>query len=725
MDRWTNWVIAHRKRLLVGWLVVFLLGGAATSSLGSLLSNRFSVPGSDAQRGFDLLKDHFNERGDGAFTLVGQGDVQAPSFRVSLSAAARRAARVVKGGHAGPVLPAGPRVAYVQVATDLENADAADKTPAMRRAIGSAGGVRTFLTGYPAIAHDTQPIYNSDLQRGESIAIPIAVIVLLFMFGTLGGTIVPLLFAAVSIPTTLGFVWIFAHTMTMAQYAENLVFLIGLGIAIDYSMLVVFRFREELEAREDAYEALRVTMRTAGRATLFSGGTVAIGLALLLAMPLPFMRSMGVAGLLVPLVSIAASATFLPALLAVLGGRVNRLRLVPRRVLAARAIGEGGFWHRLATAIMRRPVAFLAGACAVMVAIAIPALGLHLTGGDNRGLPGGTEASSGLRLLERTLGAGALAPHQVVIDFGRRGGALTAAALAAQRRLAAELRRDPRIEPQTVLDPAELDAAQSRAAHLIDASGEVVQIRAAGRTDAGTSTAMSLVKRIRHDYVPRARFPSSAAVYVAGAPAFGVDFIDKAYGAFPWLIVAVLVISYLLLLRAFRSIVLPAKAVLLNLLSVTATYGLLVLVFRHGWGSVLGLQKSSQIEAWIPIFLFAMLFGLSMDYEVFLLSRMREEWDRGRPNEAAVAYGLEHTGRIITAAAIIMIAAFSGFIAGSFVGLQEFGIGLAGAILLDATIVRMLLVPAAMKLLGKWNWWLPEPVRRAMRLRPLPGLRSS
>jgi len=204
---------------------------------------------------------------------------------------------------------------------------------------------------------------------------------------------------------------------------------------------------------------------------------------------------------------------------------------------------------------------------------------------------------------------------------------------------------------------------------------------------------------------------------VSGAPAFGVDFIDKAYGAFPWLVLAVLVISYLILLRAFRSVVLPAKAVVMNLLSVGATYGVLVLAFEHGWGAGLGLGETPQIDAWIPIFLFALLFGLSMDYEVFLLSRIREEWDRRHDNEAAVAYGLEHTGRIITAAAIIMIAAFAGFIAGSFVGLQEFGLGLSAAILLDATIVRAILVPATMKLLGRWNWYLPERVRRAMRLR--------
>ncbi len=227
---------------------------------------------------------------------------------------------------------------------------------------------------------------------------------------------------------------------------------------------------------------------------------------------------------------------------------------------------------------------------------------------------------------------------------------------------------------------------------------------------------------IRNRYIPAARFPRSDRVLLTGAPAFGVDFTHSAYGAFPWLVVAVLVITYFVLLRAFRSVVLPLKAVLLNLLSVSAAYGVLVLVFQHGAGNPFGFNASPQVEGWIPIFLFATIFGISMDYEVFLLSRMREEWDRHHDNERAVAFGLEHTGRIITAAAVIMIAAFSGFMTGRFAGLQEFGLGLAAAIFLDATVVRALLVPAVMKLLGSWNWYLPERVRRALRLKQPRGV---
>jgi RND superfamily putative drug exporter len=725
---WTRFVIRNRKKVIAFWVAAFVLGAAGAAHLGDLLTNRFSVPGSDAEQGLDLLKKHFHERGDGAFSLVvtpDHGSTRDRGFAVQAQRAARRAAGAIPGAKAGPLQRAGPKVAFAQITTPLENQDAAKKTPAMRRAIGDVPGAKTYLSGFPAINHDTQPIYNDDLAKGETIAIPIALAVLAFMFATLGGVAVPFVFAAVTIPPTLGIVWIFAHFMDMAIYVTNIVSLIGFAIAIDYSMLVVFRYREELERHDDPHRALERTMATAGRATLFSGLTVAVGLALLVFMPLPFMRSMGVGGLFVPLVSIAASATFLPALLAVMKRGVNRFRIVPQSVLRKRARETGGAWERLARSIMRRPLPYLAASAGVMLALALTATQLHLTSGDNRGIPKTRESTKGLALLERTLGPGALSPNQVVVDTGRPGGAWSAGSLAAQKRLLAQLRSDREVDGGTIQAPALLargarppDAgimARVRRVNLVDASGRYVQIRVAGRSDSGTNAAKDLVNRIRDRYVPRARFGPDAAL-VTGAPAFGVDFVKKAYSAFPWLILAVLVASYLILLRAFRSVVLPVKAVFMNVLSVSATYGVLVLAFQHGWGNALSLQSSSQVEAWIPIFLFAMLFGLSMDYEVFLLSRMREEWDKRGNNEAAVAYGLERTGRIITAAAIVMVAAFSGFIFGSFVGLQEFGIGLAAAILLDATVVRAILVPATMKLLGDWNWYLPERVRRALRL---------
>jgi uncharacterized membrane protein YdfJ with MMPL/SSD domain len=725
---WTRRVVAHRRAVLAVWAILFVLGGWATSNLGSLLTNRFSVPGSDAERGLEILHSRLHQRGDGGFTLVARGTAPgaAQTLAPTTEAAAVRAAAKIPGGRAGPVRDAGHGVVYVEITVPLEAADAKNYTERMRAAIGPVPGVRTYLTGFPALSHDVQPLYAEDLSKGEAIAIPIAVVVLLFMFGTLAAVAVPFIFAFATLPTTLGLVWVIAHLGNMAEYVTNIVTLIGLAIAIDYSMLVVFRYREELDGGAAPADALETTMATAGRATLFSGLTVAIGLALLLLMPLPFMRSMGAGAVLIPLVSIAASATLLPALLSLMGPRINRFRVVPRRILERRASGAPGFWSRLAHSIMRHPVMYFSVSLVLLLALAAPALGLHLTSGDNRNAPHGTEATDGLYLLESTVGPGELAPHQVVVETGTRGGALTAATVAAEQRLIASLRADPRIEASTIQAPSLGTPAAAIRAGLTEGELRTFQVRAAGHTDAGTKEAQALVGTIRGRYIPAARFPKTDIVALTGAPAFGVDFKNKAYSAFPWLVLAVLAITYLVLLRAFRSVVLPLKAVLMNLLSVSAAYGVLVLVFQNGDGHWAGFAHFPQVEAWIPIFLFATIFGISMDYEVFLLSRVREEWDRHHDNERAVAYGLEHTGRIITAAAIIMIAAFSGFMTGRFVGLQQFGLGLAAAIFLDATVVRAILVPATMKLLGNWNWYLPEPVRRAMRLAPpVPAATSS
>jgi putative drug exporter of the RND superfamily len=731
VEAWTRRIIRHRKKVIAVWLVLLFMGGAASAGLSDLLSDRFSVPGSEAEKGRQILSKKMGEKGDGDFTLVvqaGAGGPTGPALQQQTEAGARRAASKVKGAKAAPAQAAGPRVAYAQIPTPLEAVDAAKKTDAMRDAVGKVPGARTYLSGYPAILQDTKEVNNEDLARGESIAIPVAIVVMAFMFGTLGGIAVPLIFALTTIPTSLGIVWIFAHMLNMATYVTQIVALIGLAIAIDYSMLVVFRYREELDTGDDPHEALVRSMTTAGRATLFSGLAVALGLALLVLMPLPFMRSMGIGGLTAPLVSIAAAATFLPALLAVFGRGVNRFRFIPRRILERRAHGEGNFWHRLATSIMKRPYVYFGGALTLIVALVVAATGLQVTGGsDSNGIPKTQESTRGLAVLEKTIGPGALAPNQIVIDTHRPGGAYTPAVEAAERRLVASLQRDPEVKPSTVIAPVTLvsdpgtpqPALRERLvqASLADPSGSVAQIRAAAIHDSGTDESNDLVERIRDDYVPAAGF-KDASVYATGQPGFAVDVVDKAYSSFPWLVAAVLVLTYLLLLRAFRSVFLPLKAVVMNVLSVGATYGVLVLVFQHNWGDAIGIGAAEQIDFWIPIFLFAMVFGLSMDYEVFLLSRMREEWDKRHDNQQAVAYGLEHTGRIITACAIIMVAAFSGFIASSFTSLQEFGVGLAVAIFLDATLVRAILVPAFMAIMGDWNWYLPERVRRALRLRP-------
>ena len=710
MERWTRWILRYRWPVLAAWLLVLLAGGYSSSKLPALLSNTFTMPGTDSERARTILEQRYGDRSDGVFTVVFRvPDAHRPGLRVRLQGRLEEAAQKVPSGDARPLVVGSDRVVYGDIVSTLDLAKAKGYTDDLLRALPHGGGVESFVTGQAAIQHDLDPIFNEDLKKGEfRIAIPIALLVLLFVFGLSWAVTIPLIFAACTIMGTLGAVYLFAHEITMATYVTNLVQLIGLGIAIDYSLLIVYRFREELENGGSKDDAILRTMATAGRAVVFSGVTVAIGLALLLFMPSPFMRSMGVGGFLIPLVSILGALTLQPALLSVYGRRGTRRVPILR---LERAHPQRGFWERLAAAIMRRPALFLATGATVLLAAAIPAFALALTPGSAQGIPQHPQAVRGFDILKNAVGAGALSPTQILVDSGSPGGAADPELQASIRSLVGRVQSDPEV--------AFVRYRPSRP--FLDPSGRYAQVVVAGKHEYGEGPAQSFVHRLRDRLIPAVSWPAGSRVLAGGGPPQGVDFLDRSYAVFPWLVLGVLGLTYLLLMRAFRSLLLPLKAVFLNLLSVAASYGMLVVFFKWGVGNdVLGLYQFDQIEGWIPIFLFAMLFGLSMDYEVFLVTRMREAWDETHDNVRSVGLGLERTGRIVTAAAIVMVAAFSGFVAGRVVGLQEFGMGLAVAIFVDATIVRAILVPALMALFGRWNWWLPRSLARAVRVRPSP-----
>ena len=546
------------------------------------------------------------------------------------------------------------------------------------------------------------------------IAIPIAMLILIYVFGSLA-FLLPFMLSAAAIPVTLGVVWIFAHFMTLSTYLQNMVMLIGLGIAIDYTLLMVYRYREEHRSGRSRIEAVERTMETAGRAVVFSGTAVAIGLALMLFMPVPFMRGFGLAGLIIPLVSVLAAVTLLPVLMYWLEDRLDRVRFIPKRLADRRADPVNSFWPRLARWIMKRPARVAGATIAALLLLALPILKIQLTPGSNTGVPQDIQAVKGLNVVAAAVGEGAISPTDLVGDTGRAGGVSDPRVQAAIQRLSVGLRNDPEVA----------GVVWGKGPSFVDSTGRYFHVSAIGRDDYGMPASQKFVDRVRDDIVPAAGFPGGVTVLAGGGPPGGVDFLDMTYGAFPWLVLAVLLFTYVLLVRAFRSILLPLKAIVMNLLSIGAAYGLLVLAFKFGLGEPFGLQQFDQIEGWIPVFLFAMLFGLSMDYEVFLVSRMREEWDLQHDNEAAVATGLAKTGRLVTAAGIIMFAAFMGFVAGSLVGLQQFGFGLAAAIIIDVTVIRALLVPSVMKMFGRWNWWLPDWAARVARVKPSPLARSS
>jgi uncharacterized membrane protein YdfJ with MMPL/SSD domain len=709
IGRWTRVMVHHRWLVLGAWLVVFAASGAAASGLSDLLTNRFTLPGTDTKRAEDILEEHFGQKSTGSFTLVVQGQpgTSAQSLVPAVREAAQRVVKELPTGKLASVAPVSRNVVSANIVSELEPADAKKHTDEMRKAAGKIPGASVYLTGQAAVEHDLDPVFAHDLKVGELyIAIPAAMILLIFVFGSLA-FLIPLMFAAATIPACLGIIWVVANFTELTTYLQNMVMLIGLGVAVDYSLLMVYRFREELRAGGTKEDSLVRTMETAGRAVVFSGTAVAIGLALLLFMPLPFMRGFGVS-LAIPVMSIICAFTLLPVLLYFLGGKLDRIGL--KRLVERRADDEHNFWPRLAHRIMRSPIPFATGAVVLLLALAAPLMDLQLGPGSNTGIPSHLESMRGLNLLTEAVGAGATAPTEIVIDAGRPGGV-----------------RDPQIRQaidglETLLlqDPEVARVTFPEGPQFIDATARYARIEVVGEHEYGLGPSMDFVTRLRDGIVPAAHFPQGVRVFAGGGPPSGVDFLDLTYSTFPWLVLAVLIVTYFLLLRAFRSLLLPLKAIILNLLSISAAYGLLVVVFKWGVGDRLGLTGFDQIEGWIPVFLFAMLFGLSMDYEVFLVSRMREEWDRTHDNEYAVAAGLAKTGRLVTVAGLVMFAAFMGFVAGSIVGLQQFGFGLAAAILIDVTIVRALLVPSAMAIFGRWNWWLPTGVAKLFRVQPSP-----
>jgi putative drug exporter of the RND superfamily len=717
MARWARTMIRFRWAVLAVWIVAFLAAGAASSGLSDLLTNRFVLPGSESDKARSVLGDHFGQKPEGSFSIVVKtSEGGAPALVPRTQAAAVRAAKALPTGQVASVTAVSGDVVTATIVSSLDPADAKGHTDDMREAAGTIPGAQLYVTGQSAVEHDLDPVMNHDLVVGELfIAIPIALAILIFVFGSLA-FLLPFMLAGVAIPVTLGILWIFANFMDLSTYLQNMVMLIGLGIAIDYSLLMVYRYREEHRAGKSREEAVVRTMETAGRAVIFSGTAVAIGLALMLAMPLPFMRGFGIAGLLIPLVSVLAAMTLLPVLLYWLEDRLDRVRLVPKSVQERRWDHERGFWPRLAGAIMRRPLAFAASTAAGLLLVAWPVTQLSLTPGSNTGVPQRLEAVQGLNVLEDAVGAGALAPSDLVINTGRPGGTEDDSVQAAVSRLQVALSIDPEV--------ARVDY-EPQGRQYVDFTHQYLHMQITGKHEYGLPPAQDFVERLRDDLVPGAGFPAGVEVLAGGGPPGGVDFLDLTYSAFPWLVLAVLLLTYLLLVRAFRSLLLPLKAIVMNLLSIGAAYGLLVVAFKYGAGEPFGIQQYDQIEGWIPVFLFAMLFGLSMDYEVFLVSRMREEWDNTHDNVRAVTSGLAKTGRLVTAAGLIMFAAFMGFVAGSIVGLQQFGFGLAAAIFIDVTIIRALLVPSVMKLFGRWNWWLPDWAAKIMRVEPSPLAPSS
>jgi RND superfamily putative drug exporter len=692
-----------RVLALWGVIVVMSLGLIATL-LGSALTSESSLTGRpDSVAARELIDARLpgQRRTDEVIILRSEHRVGSdPAFAARIGAVT--ADVVGAGGVRGEIGVSADRHAALLPVVLAEPKDERieDLVSAVERADGRSG-FTAHVTGSHTLDRDLTALSEHDLSKGElRFGLPAALVVLLLVVGTLFGVAIPMLMAIISIVVALAVTAVVGQAFPLNLFVVNMVVAMGLALGIDYSLFIISRLREERHRGSGTRDAILIVAGTATRAVVFSGAAFALAMTAMLMVPETTLRCLALGAVIVSVVSVLVALTFHPALLMVLGDRVDRLRVpwLGRRI-AASAGAEGPVWRRAVEAVLRRPVISVIATTAVLLALASPVLDLRMGGGGTAALPDGTTAKLGLRALERDFPAGATDPVTVAVD----GPAKDSAVAEGLARLRGELATD----------------RDFAAGAMTIETGPGVAVASVPLTvEAASEHASAAIDRLRRGYVPRAFGPAADRVFVGGAAAEARDNFAVNSGWLPIVIASVLAVSFVLLMLAFRSIAIPLTAIAVNLLSVGAAYGILVLVFEKGVAAdLLGFTQVQRIDAWIPIFLFSVLFGLSMDYQVFLLSRIHERWSATGDTAGAIVHGVASTARLITGAAAIIIVVFTGFATGRLVAFQEMGFGIAVALALDATVVRLLLIPAVMRLLGERNWYLPR------RLRWLPDIR--
>jgi putative drug exporter of the RND superfamily len=727
----------RRRWLVIGtWAIVLVLMGSFASSLtGRLTSGGFEVPGSDSLTVQQDLLHRFTGQYPSSALVVVRNDhatVDEAAYRQAVEGLAVRldATRGVGSVQSFYSTKSPVFVSKDRATTYLIVGLKGDQNEVLHGAARVAETVRADApAGYEVDTGGLAPFYSrfnevsrQDLEKAERIAFPITLLVLVLAFGTLIAAGLPILLGMFSLVVTLGALYFLAGVTNMSVYVTNTASIIGIGVGIDYSLFVVTRYREELRRGRPVSDAIARSIASSGRAVALSGATVIVALAGMFLVNIQAFRSMAIGSMSVVAVAVLAAITLLPAVLSVAGRWVDRLR-VPF-VRGVPAGNDRGFWHRWALSVMRRPWAFLGASLAILLVVAVPFGALRLGQPGPSVLPADEQPRIAAERLAADFGPGVTGPIEIILDTP--GGAGQLQNLSPVASLTKRLQADPDVAAVLSLTSAVpfdipmlgyvqiyskgLAGVDPRLRPVVaglsnwDRGASLSRITVVSKTPPESPASEDLIRRIRNWYVPGA----GVEARVGGSTAFNLDLENEISKRLPVVVAAVLALSFLLLMMAFRSLLLPLKAIVMNLLSVSAAYGVIVALFQWGWGaSLLGFTSEHHIEAFVPMFLFSILFGLSMDYEVFLMSRMREEYERTGSNDLAVAHGLEGTARTITSAALIMVTVFLAFAVSRVVPFKEMGIGLAAAVLIDATLVRTVLVPAAMKLMGHWNWWMP------------------
>ena len=716
MGRLARTVIKARWAVVAAWVVLTFAGAFAAGKLADRWFQEFSIPGYSAYEANSRIFDTFGIARNYPVQLVFQvenGDIreqagieQAIDAAAALSPGASTSswfstksdAFVAEDGHTmfAELYPPGRPEGFVATLPLAEiRAALAENAPA---------GVTTHLTGVDPI-FDSQGEASGPSVFAETMLGAVgALVILLFVFGTLPAVLVPMLSAAASILTTFLLVYGLTYVTDVSLVVQFLVALVGLGLAIDYSLLMIFRYREELRNGRDVDDAIVETMQHAGRSVIVSGSTVAIGLLSMLILPLPFIRSIGIGGMLIPAVSVLASITLTVAMLRILGNRINQIRVMPKR-FAKPSDPERGFWPRWAALVARRPlVVFLIG-MAIVVALLVPASQLNPADAQTKDQPAAGDAAAGRQALaDAGITEGVYRPFLVLVEGSSDQVTLDAVVANLSATAGVEAAQAPPGDGWRRADTSVIEAFST--------------------TDGASKETRGVISEIQESVLPAAEATAGSGVTLTlGGPAAEErDFVHGVYGNFPYVLLFVILLTFTLLARAFRSIVLPLKAVILNLISLGCAYGVVVFIFQQGHGSeaIWDVQATGVVISWIPLMIFAFLFGISMDYEVFMITRIRESYDETRDTKEAISLGLARTGKLVTSAALVLMFAFFALSTGPGLDIKQFGIGLAAGVIIDATLIRLLLVPSSMQLLGRWNWWLPAWCAHALRTRPSP-----
>jgi RND superfamily putative drug exporter len=688
-ERLAGWSQRHRWWALAVWVVVLAGVTAGSQAVGDDYHNDFSLPGTESQRALEALRDNAPAQAGSSVQIVlaAPGGLNAAPARTrveAMLAEVRPLAHVVsvRSPYADPsAISRDGTIGYATVALDKQSEDipAADARAIIETAQrADHDGLRVELSG--------DPIRGAEDGAGgsaEGIGLLAALVILVLLFGSLVAATLPIIIAIFAVGSTLGMIVFASHLASIADFTAPLMMLVGLGVGIDYALLVFSRFRSELIAGQTRPAAIATALDTAGRTVFFAGWTVIVALLGLVVLGLGSLQGVAVAIALTVLLTMAASLTLLPALLSMVGGRIERR--VRRRAGKGRR-PEGAAWSRWTAGVQRHRWLGALLPAAALVGLALPAAGLHLGFADSGTDPASSTTRRAYDLMAEGFGPGFNGPLIVVVEGSG------AAATAAQQRLATA---------------AGVALATPPVASPGGRLSTILVFPSTAPQDARTS---DLVGRLRDSVLPGVARDTGATFLVGGSTAAAEDFSDAVAARLPVFVAVVVGLSMLLLLLVFRSLLIPVKAALLNLLSVGASMGVLTLIFQHGH---LGVQKG-PIEAYVPVMIFAIVFGLSMDYEVFLLARMHEEWERSHDAPLAIRRGLATTGRVVTAAAAIMIVVFGAFLLSPDRMLQQFGLGLAVAVFLDAAVIRCLLLPAVMQLFGRAAWWLPGGLARRL-----------